>query len=115
MPATGRPRGTGYDDLLKIVRIRAHMKATGCSRRASIIELYGLDQLRRLEKKMAALDPAQIPEMLNSRLRSAQALAEQDETISALMDEGFLVLRGCWHNATGQHLASNTLNPFAPC
>jgi hypothetical protein len=112
MGRIGRPRGTGCDDLLRIVRIRRRMRDRGATRRAAIIGLYGLDQLRRLEKKMASIDESEIHERLIERLPAAASDGTMNELMEAFEDEGFLVLRTPWRMAS-EHRASNTLNPFA--
>lgn len=54
MRKRGRPKGTGYDDSLAIGRVFALMRMLGMSRRSAIIQVVGVDQLRRIEMKMAA-------------------------------------------------------------
>ena len=49
--ARGRPRGSGYDDRERITAV-TRLMASGMSRRAAILSLFGPDQLRRLEMKM---------------------------------------------------------------
>lgn len=55
MRKRGRPRGTGYDDLAAIARVFGLMRTDGMSRRSAIIRVCGVDQLRRIEMKMAHL------------------------------------------------------------
>ena len=54
MRRRGRPKGSGYDDTTVIDRVVELMRSERMSRRAAIIRICGLDQLRRIEVKMTA-------------------------------------------------------------
>lgn len=54
MRKTGRPLGSGYDDTAAIGKILSLMQEEGATRRSAIIRVCGLQQLRRIEMKMAA-------------------------------------------------------------
>lgn len=54
MARRGRPRGSGYDDVQAIAQVVEIMRSEGLSRRSAIIRVCGLEQLRRIERKMTA-------------------------------------------------------------